>query len=57
MTPEYESDPEQPKVVPKDQWYAAPARRDGIESRRGQAAESEEIRERTARGVAELKNR
>jgi small-conductance mechanosensitive channel len=57
MTPEYESDPEQPKVVPKDQWYAAPARRDGIEPRRGQAAESEEIRERTARGVAELKNR
>jgi small-conductance mechanosensitive channel len=57
MTPEYESDPEQPKVVPKDQWYAAPARRDGIEPRRGQAAESEEIRERTAHGVAELKNR
>jgi hypothetical protein len=26
MTPAYEGDPEQPKVVPKDQWYMAPAR-------------------------------
>lgn len=27
MTPAYERDPDQPKVVPKDQWYApAPAR-------------------------------
>ncbi|RNC68233.1 MAG: mechanosensitive ion channel family protein [Desulfuromonadales bacterium] len=26
MTPAYEGDPEQPKVVPKEQWYAAPAR-------------------------------
>ena len=26
MTPAYEGDPAQPKVVPKDQWYAAPAR-------------------------------
>jgi small-conductance mechanosensitive channel len=25
MTPAYESDPEQPKIVPKEQWYAAPA--------------------------------
>jgi len=25
MTPAYEGDPEQPKLVPKDQWYAAPA--------------------------------
>ncbi len=25
MTPAYERDPEQPKIVPKDQWYAAPA--------------------------------
>jgi small-conductance mechanosensitive channel len=25
MTPAYEGDPEQPKVVPKSQWYAAPA--------------------------------
>ena len=27
MTPAYEGDPEQPKLVPKEQWYAAPARR------------------------------
>ena len=27
MTPAYEGDPEQPKVVPQDQWYTAPARR------------------------------
>ena len=26
MTPAYEGDPEQPKVVPKEQWYAAPAK-------------------------------
>lgn len=25
MTPNYEGDPEQPKVVPKEQWYQAPA--------------------------------
>ena len=25
MTPAYEGDPEQPKVVPKDEWYTAPA--------------------------------
>jgi small-conductance mechanosensitive channel len=25
MTPAYEGDPEQPKIVPKSQWYAAPA--------------------------------
>jgi small-conductance mechanosensitive channel len=25
MTPAYERDPEQPKVVPKDQWFLAPA--------------------------------
>ena len=25
MTPAYEGDPEQPKLVPKEQWYAAPA--------------------------------
>lgn len=25
MTPAYEGDPDQPKVVPKDQWYTAPA--------------------------------
>ena len=27
MTPAYEGDPEQLKVVPRDQWYAAPASR------------------------------
>lgn len=26
MTPAYEGDPEQPKLVPREQWYAAPAR-------------------------------
>lgn len=26
MTPAYEGDPEQPKVVPREQWYVAPAR-------------------------------
>jgi len=26
MTPAYEGDPEQPKVVPREQWYATPAR-------------------------------
>jgi small-conductance mechanosensitive channel len=26
MTPAYEGDPEEPKVVPKDQWWSAPAR-------------------------------
>ena len=26
MTPDYEGDPEQPKVVPKEQWWSAPAR-------------------------------
>jgi hypothetical protein len=25
MTPAYEGDPEQPKIVPKEQWFAAPA--------------------------------
>jgi len=25
MTPAYEGDPEQPKVVPKDQWFLEPA--------------------------------
>jgi small-conductance mechanosensitive channel len=27
MTPAYEGDPDEPKVVPKEQWYAEPARR------------------------------
>jgi hypothetical protein len=26
MTPAYEGDPERPKVVPRDQWWTAPAR-------------------------------
>jgi small-conductance mechanosensitive channel len=26
MTPSYEADPAEPKLVPKEQWYAAPAR-------------------------------
>jgi hypothetical protein len=26
MTPAYEGDPEVPKVVPKDQWFSAPAK-------------------------------
>jgi small-conductance mechanosensitive channel len=26
MTPAYEGDPERPKVVPKDQWFTAPAK-------------------------------
>lgn len=29
MTPAYEYDPDQPKVVPKTQWYASPARVEG----------------------------
>ncbi len=28
MTPAYEGDPEKPKVVPQEKWYAAPATRD-----------------------------
>jgi len=28
MTPNYESDPEIPKVVPKEQWFSAPAKRE-----------------------------
>jgi hypothetical protein len=26
MTPAYEGDPEQPKIVSKEQWYTAPAK-------------------------------
>ncbi len=29
MTPAYEGDPEQPKLVPKEQWFAAPAKPPG----------------------------
>ena len=28
MVPAYEGDPDQPKIVPKERWYAAPARDD-----------------------------
>jgi small-conductance mechanosensitive channel len=31
MTPAYEGDPEQPKVVPKEQWFTAPARPAGAD--------------------------
>jgi hypothetical protein len=31
MTPAYEGDPEQPKLVPKEQWYLAPAAPNRIE--------------------------
>jgi hypothetical protein len=27
MSPNYEADPESPKVVPKDKWFEPPARR------------------------------
>jgi small-conductance mechanosensitive channel len=29
MTPAYEGDPEQPKVVPQEKWFASPARGGG----------------------------
>ena len=29
MSPAYEADPDQPKVVPKEQWYSAPAKAPG----------------------------
>jgi hypothetical protein len=28
MTPAYEKDPEEPKVVPKEKWYLPPAKPD-----------------------------
>lgn len=31
MTPAYEGDPDQAKIVPRNQWYAAPARPPGVE--------------------------
>jgi small-conductance mechanosensitive channel len=37
MTPSYESDPQQLKVVPKDQWYTAPAVSGRLEPPRRQA--------------------
>jgi small-conductance mechanosensitive channel len=35
MTPAYEGDPETPKVVPKDQWYQAPAKPTDARSKDG----------------------
>jgi small-conductance mechanosensitive channel len=36
MTPAYEGDPETPKVVPKDQWYQAPATTNPIQNAESQ---------------------
>jgi small-conductance mechanosensitive channel len=57
MTPEYGTDPAQPKVVPKDQWSAAPARRDGLAPQQSRAVHPAETRERPGPSVAELKSR
>ena len=35
MTPRYESDPDEPKLVPKQKWYAAPAGRESIPAKSG----------------------
>jgi small-conductance mechanosensitive channel len=35
MTPAYEGDPEQPKVVPKEQWFASPANPPDVAPRGG----------------------
>lgn len=35
MSPNYRFDPAQPKIVPKDQWYAAPAAPPGTEPQKG----------------------
>ena len=32
MTPAYETDTPDPKIVPKDKWYAAPATKTKVES-------------------------
>jgi len=40
MTPAYERDPHQPKIVPRDQWYAPPARMDPGDPGNGQALPS-----------------
>jgi hypothetical protein len=37
VSPNYEADPEGPKVVPRDRWYAAPAMPPGAESARAEA--------------------
>jgi hypothetical protein len=33
MTPAYEGDPEKPKVVPKEEWFSAPAKDGKTESK------------------------
>ena len=37
MTPAYEGDPEQPKVVPRERWHAAPAAQDPDQGAQGEA--------------------
>jgi hypothetical protein len=32
MTPNYESDPAEPKIVPREQWWSEPARPAGSEA-------------------------
>ena len=34
MTPAYEGDPEQPKLVPREQWFTAPAQSTDVPCRR-----------------------
>jgi small-conductance mechanosensitive channel len=38
MTPAYEGDPERPKVVPREEWYAEPARPPDAKGEPGRAA-------------------
>jgi hypothetical protein len=57
MTPAYETDPKQPKVVPRDQWYAAPARRDGMEPQRRHEQELARSRGEHAGPSVDLKSR
>jgi small-conductance mechanosensitive channel len=40
MTPAYESDPDHTKIVPKEQWYTAPASPPTEENRNDRDAES-----------------
>jgi hypothetical protein len=35
MTPAYEGDPDQPKVVPKEQWFVSPAQPPGASAAGG----------------------
>jgi small-conductance mechanosensitive channel len=56
MTPAYERDPSEPKVVPRDQWYTAPARRDGMVPQRREL-EPAEPRGANAGLSADVKNR